>query len=195
MTPLQRAFLALEDAEARLAAVSGQHGSRSRSSVLVAGCLAVVDDPASFWRLMHDGVDAITPDSRRAVGSRRHSMTPILRHRVASHAVRAGSCATSMTFDAAFFGIAPREAEGMDPQQRLLLEVSLGGTGTRRAGARPAAGFRDRRLRRRSAAATMPICSSNRAIPACSTRTSHRASRTACSAGGCPTCSGFADRA
>ena len=41
MTPLKRAFLALEDAEARLAAKQyAAIGSRSRLSAWVAGCLA-----------------------------------------------------------------------------------------------------------------------------------------------------------
>ncbi|MBF6208639.1 type I polyketide synthase [Streptomyces gardneri] len=70
-------------------------------------------DPDEFWRLLDDRVDAITevpPD--RWVGE------------VGSPARWGGFLSDVDTFDAAFFGIAPREAEAMDPQQRLLLEVA-----------------------------------------------------------------------
>ena len=67
-----------------------------------------------YWRLLREGrhgvseVAALDPwDRERAAGLR--------------HAALLGEIAG---FDAAFFRISPREAEGMDPQQRLLMEVS-----------------------------------------------------------------------
>ena len=61
LTPLQRAFLALENAEARLAAVS--RAAHEPIAVIGLGCRVPGGghDAASFWQLMHDGIDAITP--------------------------------------------------------------------------------------------------------------------------------------
>ncbi|MBV9787322.1 MAG: type I polyketide synthase, partial [Chloroflexi bacterium] len=80
-------------------------------------------DPAAFWQLLRDGVDAIgeVPASRWDAD--------------AFYAARAATPGKTVTrwggfleqvdrFDAAFFGITAREATYMDPQQRLLLEVA-----------------------------------------------------------------------
>ena len=68
--------------------------------------------PRQFWQLLHDGVDAITqaPEGRWD--------SDALPHRLG------GFLDQIDTFDAGFFGIAPREAVTMDPQQRLMLELS-----------------------------------------------------------------------
>ncbi|MFF1613932.1 beta-ketoacyl synthase N-terminal-like domain-containing protein, partial [Amycolatopsis sp. NPDC058278] len=68
-------------------------------------------DPEQFWRLLRDGVDAITeaPEGRWAGES--------LPHRFG------GFLDGIEDFDAGFFGISPREATAMDPQQRLMLEL------------------------------------------------------------------------
>ncbi|MEM9644315.1 MAG: beta-ketoacyl synthase N-terminal-like domain-containing protein, partial [Planctomycetota bacterium] len=81
------------------------------------------DDPDAFWRLLNDGVDAITetpPDRWN------------LQKFYAAGDAQAGKTQSKWggyvndidRFDPQLFGISPREASAMDPQQRLLLEVA-----------------------------------------------------------------------
>ncbi|WP_318307276.1 type I polyketide synthase [Amycolatopsis solani] len=69
-----------------------------------------VQSPEDLWRLVADGVDAVTgfPEGRGWPDSRHQG----------GFLHRAGD------FDPAFFGISPREALAMDPQQRIVLELA-----------------------------------------------------------------------
>ncbi|MGX7828815.1 type I polyketide synthase [Actinokineospora sp. 24-640] len=68
-----------------------------------------VGSPEELWRLVADGTDAITEvPAERGWDVR----------------ARGGFLADIAGFDAAFFGIPPREATAMDPQQRVLLETA-----------------------------------------------------------------------
>ncbi len=122
LTPLQRAFLALEEAEERLAAMT--RAAREPIAIIGLGCRVPGggDDAASFWRLMIEGIDAITPvPADRWDHEALYDPDPAALGRIAT---RSGGFLREVgQFDPGFFGIAPREAEGMDPQQRLLLEV------------------------------------------------------------------------
>ncbi|MBU3867689.1 acyltransferase domain-containing protein, partial [Streptomyces sp. 4503] len=84
-------------------------------------------DPEAFWRLLSEGVSAISevPTGRWTDDP---SMPPAIRH--------GGFIDDVDRFDPAFFGISPREAVTMDPQQRLILE--LGWEGLEDAGIVPA---------------------------------------------------------
>jgi acyl transferase domain-containing protein/acyl carrier protein len=80
-------------------------------------------DPAAFWALLDAGVDAITevPRDRWDVDAW-YDPDPDAAGKMST---RFGGFLVQVDrFDAAFFGIAPRETASMDPQQRLLLEVS-----------------------------------------------------------------------
>jgi acyl transferase domain-containing protein/NADPH:quinone reductase-like Zn-dependent oxidoreductase/acyl carrier protein len=123
LTPLKRAFLALEKAEARLAAVEG--AQREPIAVIGAGCRVPggADDLASFWALMRDRRDEIAPvPADRFDIDAYYDADPEVPGRIATR--QGGFLRDVDLFDAPFFGIAPREAQGMDPQQRLLLEVA-----------------------------------------------------------------------
>ncbi|WP_404800070.1 type I polyketide synthase [Amycolatopsis eburnea] len=69
-----------------------------------------VQSPEDLWRLVDDGVDAVTgfPEGRGWPDSPHQG----------GFLHRAGD------FDPAFFGISPREALAMDPQQRIVLELA-----------------------------------------------------------------------
>ncbi len=81
------------------------------------------NDPASFWTLLHGGVDAVTEiPSDRWHNDQYFDVDPdtpgtlYTRHAALLDGVD--------QFDPSFFGISPREAAQMDPQQRLLAEVA-----------------------------------------------------------------------
>ncbi len=93
-------------------------------AVIGIGCrLPGVRDPEGFWRLLRDGVDAITE-----VPKERWDIDALYDPDLAEPGTmntRWGSFVEGVdAFSPAFFGISQGEASSMDPQQRLLLEVS-----------------------------------------------------------------------
>ncbi len=81
------------------------------------------NDPAAFWQLLRDGVDAIREVPADRFDQRTfYDPDPMAPGKMNTR--WGGFLGQVNQFDANFFGISPREAVRMDPQQRLLLEVT-----------------------------------------------------------------------
>ncbi len=87
----------------------------------MAGKFPGADDIEQYWQLLADGREAITffDDEELDTQSVNPSMI-----KDPNYIKARGVINKPEYFDAAFFGIAPREAEMMDPQHRLFLELS-----------------------------------------------------------------------
>ncbi|MEO5875360.1 MAG: beta-ketoacyl synthase N-terminal-like domain-containing protein, partial [Streptosporangiaceae bacterium] len=99
----------------------GEVQERAREPIAIIGMACRlpgnVAGPRDLWRLVADGVDAMSPfPADRG--------WPVEPAEGESHARVGGFVDGAPLFDAGFFGISPREALAMDPQQRLLLETA-----------------------------------------------------------------------
>ncbi|MFM2061661.1 MAG: hypothetical protein RLZZ507_1331 [Cyanobacteriota bacterium] len=119
----QQLFELLEQVHNKLEAVDRE--KTEPIAIIGMGCRfpGNANDPASLWRLLHDGVDAVSeiPSDRWDVEAF-YDPDP---EAPAKAYTRHGSFIQEVDqFDPQFFGMSPREAASLDPQQRLLLEVT-----------------------------------------------------------------------
>jgi len=111
-TLLRDALRAVEEMQAKLDAAERRR--QEPIAIVGLGCRypGGVTGPEDYWRLLRDGVDAVTEMPAERIGER--AIRPF-----------AGGFLDGIDrFDPHLFGISPREAASMDPQQRLVLEVS-----------------------------------------------------------------------
>jgi 3-oxoacyl-(acyl-carrier-protein) synthase/NADPH:quinone reductase-like Zn-dependent oxidoreductase/acyl carrier protein len=118
LSPLKRAFLALERAQARVREL--EDASVEPIAIVGIGCRIPggEDGVDGYWKLLQDRRSAVTDDVEQRFADS-------LRGRSLPQSGRSAALLEQVDlFDPRHFGISPREAVGMDPQQRLLLEVS-----------------------------------------------------------------------
>src|SRR5262249_17282326 len=122
LTPLQKAFVVIKQLRGKVERLA--QAASEPIAIIGMGCrMPGAGDPESFWELIRDGQDMITkvPSERWDIDAY-YDPEP---GRPGKTYTRYGGFLSGVDrFDAAFFGISAREAEGMDPQQRLLLEVA-----------------------------------------------------------------------
>ncbi|WP_426752693.1 SDR family NAD(P)-dependent oxidoreductase [Myxococcus sp. Y35] len=123
LTPLQQALLTIEKLQKKLAA--NTQVEREAIAIIGMACRfpGGANSPETFQELLWRGGEALTeiPADRRALQGL-YDPDPSRPGKLSMR--RAAFVDAVDRFDADFFHISRREAEGMDPQQRFFLEVS-----------------------------------------------------------------------
>ncbi len=123
LTVLRRALAEMKQMRAKIESL--ERAGAEPIAILGMGCRfpGGAGGPDEFWRLLHDGVDAIreVPPDRWNVDD---YFDPDPDTPGKSYTRAGGFLENVDLFDAGFFRITPREAASIDPQQRLLLETS-----------------------------------------------------------------------
>src|SRR5262249_39754494 len=123
LSPLQSAYLALEEMQSKLDALEQSRGEPIAITGIGCRFPGAANSPAEFWQLLHDGVDAVGggPADRWDIDAY-YDPDPTKPGKMCTR--WGGFLQAVDMFDPQFFDISPREATLMDPQQRLLLEVA-----------------------------------------------------------------------
>src|SRR5690606_5718840 len=95
------------------------HAREPIAIIAMAGRFPGAADVDAFWRNLLDGRDTITRFAPDALDP----SIPVAEREDPAYVPARGVIEGLDRFDAAFFGIGPREAELMDPQQRIFLEL------------------------------------------------------------------------
>jgi acyl transferase domain-containing protein len=122
-TLLRDALRAVDEMQARLDAAERRRNEPI--AIVGLGCRfpGGASSPDDYWRLLRDGVDAVSevPPERWGEGDARRFASPGTNAPPTFHG---GFLDGIDRFDPHVFGLSPREAASMDPQQRLVLEVT-----------------------------------------------------------------------
>ncbi len=122
---LRRALVEIRELKAKVDQLERERSAASEPVAIVGlGCrFPGAADPDAFWALLESGGDAISdvPAGRWDTSA---YFDPDPEAEGKMYTQRGGYLPRVDGFDAAFFGVSPREAENLDPQHRLLLEVA-----------------------------------------------------------------------
>lgn len=127
--PTVRKLAAVLEPGARSAATNlVKHAARQRTTSVdiavigMSGRFPAAESVAEFWRNLLSNVESIVGFSDEDLRSQ--GLDPVAMRAAGHYVQRRGQIADPDQFDAAFFGISPKEATATDPQQRLFLETA-----------------------------------------------------------------------